>query len=175
MPASPFLTATGTGDHASYPTAWAKLLAANSTDATFPARAPTTTEPSGVGVITLGAGRAVPPDLTFLFFGAGANDQTFNVRVIGWRKVDGLWVPFLLCQATCTLSSAITGVAGQPVANTDLVADTVSVTNGIGVGTTPVADSLPAYLEVGSKDCQKVEVVFDMTGATSGNALYYAS
>jgi hypothetical protein len=148
---------------------FAKVRSANSTDATFAARPPTVTQPAGDGVIAW-AGK---DSLLLLTYGAGADNSTVDVRVLGWQQIAGLWVPAFLCQATFTLS-AIVGVAGQAVLNTERFADTVSITNGIGVGGTPVGDSAPATLEVPVGPYDLVEVLFDLGTATSANCLYSA-
>lgn len=149
-----------------------KLLTTNATDANFASKVPTATEPTGAGALDLprGGGGQVRENLLLLFFGVGADNTTFDARVIGWRKVSTLWMPVTLCEVSCTLS-AVVGVAGQPVVDTERFADTITVNKGLGAVYTPTADAQAAMLLVASEGCAKVEVIFDMTGATSGNAL----
>ncbi|MGL4553972.1 MAG: hypothetical protein ACRC33_22660 [Gemmataceae bacterium] len=154
-----------------------KLRSSNATDSAFPSRPATVTEPASAGVINLaGEGGIVSNNLLLIPFGAGSDNTTFDMQVIGWRKLgtSGLWVPTILGQFSCTLSAAV-GVDGYEVDDTERLADTV--TSGIGntnvdqIVTSPANDT-PASILIDVKGCRKVEVVFDMTGATSGNALH---
>lgn len=153
----------------------------NSTDATFPSRIPTTTAPtSNDGVVSL------PRDPTWVSlipYGVGATNTTFDVRVIGWRKYGAinsttgtLYTPRILLQFTATLGTAA-GVAGSNVDETNLFADTLSdpVTGmgAIGVNCQPTspANDTVAHYYMDAQGCQFIEVLFDMTGASSGNCL----
>lgn len=160
----------------SQPTTLGKVRTENSTDTNFPASVPTLVEPKGDGVLDLAnAPGCLHPAKTLwlLPFGKAANDQTFNLRVIGWRQVNGLWAPALLCQAAVTLSSSIPGVSGAAVGKYEMFADTVTVTNGVGpVAGNPPANSLAAYLAVGTEGHAKIEVQFDLVTATEANALW---
>lgn len=160
-----------------------KLLTTNSTDGTFPARVDTVTNPAaatpgGVGAFDVAPSSPVPNSLSLLPFGAGAAGNTFDMRVIGWRSVGGLYVPTILWQGTCTLSTSI-GVAGQPVTATDRHADIIGApavgTEGVTCRTVSPANNTNARVLVDLEGHQTVEVVFDMGTATSGNALYALS
>lgn len=159
---------------------YARLLATNATDTSFAARIPTTTKPAAAGVIELAhVGQHGPSELCLLFYGVGANDTTFDARIIGWRpvEVDGattLWVHDLIAQVQLIISTTQLGVAGTGVLATSFFCDTASVANGIAVCDNPVANSSPASVTVGVDGYPLVEVQFDMTGATSGNALWAA-
>ena len=172
-----------------------KVLATSATDATFPSKIPTVTEPTGAGVLDLASqGGVVPSRIVVLPFGAGADNTTFDMRIIGWRKLGALptpgelWIPTVLAQVSCTLSAAI-GIAGAPLVATDRFADTIilhatitaqgkttdtdsagAASTGRIVFTSP-ANDLVAHFTVELEGCQKVEFTFDMTGATNGNAL----
>lgn len=150
---------------------WTKLLAAAATDASFPARVATVTAPAGgIDVSSLGS---APDSLELLFFGTAAADLTYAARVIGWRKASAtLWIPEPIATVAVTLGTAV-GVAGEAVANTDYLADTITLTSGIAVVNSP-ADNTAATIIVGLEGFAMFEVIFDMTGAASGNALYAA-
>jgi hypothetical protein len=150
-----------------------KLLETNSTDTAFTAPAATATEPTGDDVIDLSLGSLVPRWVKFVFFGAGTENTTFSARLIGWKKVGTLWVPYLRTEVACTLSAAV-GVSGQPVTNTDRFVDTMTLTTGSAtdnIVVSPAGDVI-AHLLANTRGCAKLQVKFDMTGATSGNALY---
>jgi hypothetical protein len=146
----------------------------NDTSSAFAAPAPTNTKPSGDGVIDLAA---VPPLwVRVLPFGEGANDTTFDQRLVGWSLVGVTWVPVILCQYSVTLSTAV-GVAGGDVLATERFADAVSdpATN---LGTTGVdcqpkspQNNTPAHYLIDAVGCTVFKIENDMTGATSGNAL----
>lgn len=168
----------------------------NATDTSFPSRIPTVTEPvldagtaTGQATIDLLA-RNGPKDAPvqnsalFVFFGTGNEDTTFSARVIGWRRLKGnpyhtssptkdLWVPVVLAEFGCTLSATV-GVAATPVVAADRFVDTITLVTGnedVSVDfVSPTGDEI-AHALVDVKGFQKLEVTFDMTGATDGNAL----
>lgn len=158
-----------------------KARATNSTDSAFPSRVAQTASP----LLNDGAFSVenYPIWLSLVPFGVGANNTTFDVRVIGWRKygntadVGGtLWMPRTLLQFSVTLSAAV-GVAGTEVDETQRFADTLSdpVTGmgTIGVNcqpTSPANDTEGHYL-FDRQGHPVLEILFDMTGATSGNCL----
>lgn len=149
----------------------AKVQATNSTDGSFPATAPTTTQPA------LTATRAVltmtgRENLLLVFFGTGNDNDTFDYRVVGWQKISTLWVPIAIAQGSVTLSTVV-GVAAAAVLNTERFGDTIDVDAGIGVvSNAPVANACAASVEVPVGPYDLVEVLFDLTGATAANALY---
>ncbi len=156
-----------------------KAWAANQTDSSFTAPAATTTEPTGDGVIEVKGGRPYPvgSQAELLFFGAGSDNTTFDARVIGWARVFGgsLWMPTVLWQGTVTLSGFV-GVSGEVVGSSDRLADTIVTTAGFGTEgqtciTVSPANDTPARLVLDTLDSEKLQLKFDMTGATSGNAL----
>lgn len=178
-----------------------KAKATNSTSSSFPSKIPTVTEPSGDGVHNLGTGPGgqVPAWLKVLAYGSGNENQTFDLRVIGWNRTppDALntvmWIPSVLGQFTCTLS-AIVGVAGGYVVDTERFVDTLIIhaTIAAQLQSTDVtadasaaaaastgkilicspANDLIAHMLVPLEGCEKVEFTFDMTGATDGNCLF---
>lgn len=157
-----------------------RALAANSTASSFAAKTPTATAPSGAGVFSLDQQsyaklRASP-------YGAGTDGQTFSVRVVGWKPVPNLtageflWVPTILTEYACTLS-AFVGVAGQVIDENQRFADTLALVANVGgtdgQNTTKYspANDTPGWFVVDLQGSEKIEFLFDMTGATSGNAV----
>ena len=158
-------------------------LATNATDNSFPSRIPTTTEPSGDGVVSVpNPSQISPTNVMILPFGVGSENHTFDLRVIGWRKVTGssltsLWVPVVLGQFACTLCTAI-GVADTPVSASNRFADTISRTLGIENVSdqivSPADESLAdliGHILLDAKGFSKIELNIDVGTATSGNAL----
>lgn len=146
----------------------------DATDTAFPSRVPTATEPTGDGVVGLPVeGQAVPSYAVLLPFGTDAADEIFAMRVTGWSRVSGLWVPVTLAELTCTLGTT-TGVASYTPANTRYFADTLAIvtgTAGQGVAITSPADNSIAHAIVDLKGCEKVEVTFDLDTAAGANCL----
>lgn len=113
-----------------------------------------------------------PRWLRLLPFAAGSDDGTFVLQVVGWTRVGTLWVPTILYQATCTLSTFV-GVSGGTVTNSERFADTIATTankGGAGVDCVVLspADNTPAHVLVDAKGTELVEV----RASASGNALY---
>lgn len=157
-----------------------KSLDTNSTDVSYASRIPTVTAPASDGVINLvpGTSGLTPTAILVMPFGAGADNSTASVRVIGWDNIGSLWIPTLLCEYDCTFSAAI-GIAGQSVINTDRFADGFALVANQGVdaqGTTKVApaNDVPGHFTVSVKGCKKVELVYKVGTATNANALYRA-
>lgn len=155
---------------------FARVYATNATDATFPSRVATTTQPADAGVVDLRrVGGSVYDNVALVFYGTGNDNDTFDARVIGWRKVSTLWVPVPLCQLTATLSAAV-GVASAAVLDTERFADTVALAAGYNANVsaevvTPTGDVV-AHVCLDTKGFTLLEVTFDLTGATDANALW---
>lgn len=152
----------------------AKVQSTNSTDGTFPSRIPTTTQPtaSATRAVLTWAGRST---LFLIPYGTGADNATITgVRVLGWQKISTLWVPTAICTFAGTLST-IVGVSGAAVTDTERFCDTITLTNGIGVVLTSLADNTGiSAIEVGIDGFDLVEVIFDLGTATAANCLYNA-
>lgn len=152
-----------------------KLLAINDTSAAFPARIATTTKPSGANVFSRQAGAVIENNAILIPFGAGADNTTFDMRVIGWETVSNgtLWVPVALAQYSCTLCAAV-GVAGSDLIATDRFADTITAASWNPAGGTeivsPTGDLIGSII-MDMKAFTLYEINFDMTGGTSGNCL----
>lgn len=154
-----------------------KLLAANSTDNSFPSRVPTATTPSGAGVLDLSVGgsKNVPNNLMLLPYAVASDNDTFNVRILGWSLVVDLYVPIILAEVACTACARV-GVAAKTVINTERFCDTLTLTYGnSGISTevvSPANDTI-GHVLIDLKGHSMVEVIFDInSGTTSMNALY---
>lgn len=164
---------------------FAKAWAANANTSSFASKIPTITEPTNDGVVNLTAGYSAggitPITMMVLPYGLGADEDAFDMRIIGWRHIGPaapaipLWVPTILGQFSCTLGTAA-GVAGAPVLNTELFADTITVGSEPTItadvtrfGTVRVYSptaNLVAYLIIQVYGCEKVEFSFDQTTNT---------
>jgi len=167
----------------------ARALATSSTATSFATLISTLTEPSGDGVFSFKT--VIPEELMVSFFGAGADNTTFDARIVGWDKIGTttpLWVPRILASFSCTLSAQV-GVTGAALVSTDRFADTLTMnstapqakftdTDGAGAatrGTVPIfspANDLIAWAKVPLCGVDKIQFDFDMTGATNGNAVF---
>lgn len=151
-----------------------KVRATSSTDSTFPSKVPTATAPTGDGVIGDPIVQGAPSWVQIIPFGDGADNATFDLRVIGWKVSDlGLWVPTILAQAACTLSGAV-GANGFEVTASQRFADTITLTqvqaNVDSKVSSPVGD-LVASFQVETRGSALIEVIFDLGTATGANAL----
>lgn len=178
---------------------FARLRRTNTTSTSFPTRIPTLTEPTGIGDAAAQTTSAVfdlVKDFDVEFevsknrvlivpFGAGTDTQTFSMRVIGWRIAydrdtarlpqTAIWIPIPLADFSCALSVQV-GVAGSVVVATDTFCDTITLTgttanDDVDVSITSPGNDLTGHIVLDMKGFQKLEITFDMTGATSGNAL----
>lgn len=145
-----------------------KAHATNSSATSFAAKVATVTEPAGTGVINVQGADTVE----LMPYGTGADDTTFDMRVIGWRALRGTWVPTQICTISCTLSTAV-GDGGGQLTTSERFADTITVGSGIAVAPS-VAANTPALVSIDSSGFEYVEMIFDMTGATDANALVAA-
>jgi hypothetical protein len=168
-----------------------KVRTTNSTDTSFPARAPQAAKPSGNGVIdwhallALKGNGGVPTNLQLLPFGTGADNALFDMLVIGWKHTDSvenglggmapaLWVPMPIVQVTCQLSTSI-GIADRDVNAGERFADklTGAAWNSIaGLEIRSPETNLPAWLMFDALGCSVFEVLFDLDTATGANALW---
>lgn len=152
---------------------WLKWHSSNDSSSAFTAPAATTTKPS---TNIIDRGLTVCENLIQVMpFGTGADNTTFDMRIIGWNAVSNgtLWVPTLLAGFSCTLSAAV-GVAGSDVIATERFADTITAasynpTSG-AEAISPTGD-VAGHVVVDVKGADVVQVVYDMTGATNANCL----
>lgn len=156
---------------------WQKWLSANDASTSFASRIPTATKPTTNIVERVGS--ITENMIELVFFGAGSDDQTLDVRLIGWNRTNtsettAIWVPTPIAQFSCTLSTAV-GVAGLDVVATDRFADTITgatwnPTSGVEI-VSPTGNII-AHVLVDVKGSDILQLDFDSTGATNGNALY---
>lgn len=176
---------------------WRVARAVNCTDSSFPSKVPTGTEPTGTGATASAAsvidltdpvvGGLMQNGAEFLFFGEGSDTNTFSARIIGWSQIQTaggtfvppeqiLWVPTVLVEVSVALSLQ-TGVANKVLNASQRFADTITLVGttavaGVDVNITSPANDTIARMYVDLWGFQKLEVTFDMTGATNGNALF---
>ena len=151
-----------------------RIRSANSTATSFAARVPTTTKPTGDGVIDSTGGLSY---VLLTFFGRDAADETFAFRVMGWSQVIGaaksLWVPVRLLQARCTLSTA-TGVADSEVTASEFIVDTIATVTGSTMRevVSPGDNAGAAHAILDTTGFEIVTVDFDLITAAQANGLY---
>lgn len=161
----------------------ARARTTNATDTSFAAKIPTVTEPTGAGIIDLATGQVMHNNLFLIPFGTDADNETFDMRIIGWRKASlsgsaDIWLPIPLLQVSCTLSDDMLGVAAAALLNTEFLADTITAAvafteyAGISYQLSSPANDTPAHILLDCKGCKKIEVLFDLTGAAGANAFY---
>ncbi len=143
-------------------------LATNTTDTSFTSKIPTTTEPSGAGVHKGGA-----ETLVAKIFGAGADNSTSAMRLIGWNKAGkstlAMWIPEVIGEVSCVYSAAV-GIAGQKPAETDRFSDANTVVTGLPICSTVAADT-PATAVFDISGFAYYETLFNVGTATNSNAL----
>jgi len=121
----------------------------------YPTKAPTLTQPSGDGVIPCGfLGSESPEFLTLLPIGVGASNNTFSMRVLGWRPTQipalalrPLWIPVPLVDYAMTLGTA-SGATGGELGTTTLFADTITSTVGPTFITSGAAPIAPGWYQI---------------------------
>lgn len=157
-----------------------RARASGQTDSSFTAPAPTGTKPSGAGVVDFGG--SPPAWVKLVPFGAGSDNNTFTVRLIGWSLAAGtagtdLWVPHVLFESACTLSTAV-GVSGGLVTDSERFADTVAApTTNLGADDVDChryspQNNTPGSALVDACGCTLFRVDAATGGsATNGNAL----
>lgn len=163
---------------------YAKTLAANSTDTSFPSRVPTITQPvNAVGSLD---GATQANGVLLLPYAVAADGDTFSMRLIGWRWVGAgntvgvqLWIPTVLAEFACTCSTPV-GVAGGYLGATDRFCDTITLVGTTGNANVSVeivspANDTIAHILADLKGCQFFETTFDSTSAGTAagmNAIY---
>lgn len=164
-----------------------KMRAVNCTDTSFDATAVTATEPSGDAgtatgqtVISSRGGDGVLTKnlIELMFFGEGADNATYDVFVGTWEKLGrgetACWAFKIIAKLSCTLCTYV-GLAGKEIINTERFVDTVTVSlgnAGVDISVISNAADRPAVVRIDYTGSAKIELIFDMTGATSGNAFY---
>ncbi len=164
---------------------WKKALTTSATDTSFPSRIPRATEPTHDGVHALSAspynGGLAQNGLVLVPYGLGDDDDVFAMRVIGWRRLGDdiatlIWVPVILAELTCTMSTAV-GLAGRLILNTERFCDTIALVTGnddVSVDIVSPTGNVIAHAILDLKGFQKVEFTFDTTTGdpTNCNCLF---
>lgn len=161
---------------------WKKAWATDSTATSFASTAPTTSTPyASDGVVDMkGANSTSVSNVAIVkFFGAGADDDTFDWRIWGWREMSAGYDPILLAKGSCTISTCV-GVTGGLATSSHRFADTITVahpaTGNISYQVcspkTDGIDNIAGHLTLDLKGCRYLQFDFDRTGTTSAcNAL----
>ncbi len=171
---------------------WQPVLTANYSTNGYPTKIPTTTMPSGSGVISMSGGNYVPGHLLLIPYGTDASTHTGSLKVLGWRDTNinpgnpqmRLWIPVELCTVAFTLGTAV-GVANGDLGTTQAFATTITMTGGptfITSGAAPVSldwweispgSNAIGLVSVPTFGFKKMEVIFTTGGVvTDCNALY---
>ena len=155
-----------------------------------------TTAPS---VFNIGnQGSVVQNKLNLVVFGTGADGTTLSVRILGWRNIktrpayplspggktvgyqlgqsNELWVPYVIGEVACTLSSGNPGIAGSIVPATCYFAKTMTLTTGNNLYTaeviSPAVGGAIAHAVFDIKGSHMIELIFETgSSATDCNAL----
>lgn len=175
----------------------------NATDNGFPSRIPQAAAPTGKGdaaaqasasaVFDLAGGAAGQSEvetrknkMIVAPFGAGSDTNTFSMRVIGWRRAfdrdigarddNAIWIPVVLAEILCTLSTPV-GLADKVLNASQRFCDTLALTgttanDDVDISITSPANDTVGHFVIDLKGFQKVELTFTTGGsATSCNAL----
>jgi hypothetical protein len=149
---------------------------------TYPSRVPTTTQPTvanNPGLIQLGTAYVTNNDILLFPFGQGDESDTFNLMLLGWKQTQvsgttALWVPFTLCEITCTLGNT-TGVADTPVGASDLFCNDISIVTGnsnVDISIIVPGGELLAFALIDVKGNNLIEIIGNLeSSATAMNAL----
>lgn len=138
---------------------------------------PTTTKPSGAGIIDLFDGdyglatnTYMPKFVQLQPYGTDANDEQFEMRVLGWSKTAGdignitaeSWVPQLLVKVTVTMGNIAAAIYGT----NHFLADTIVVDKGDGdASVISPADDTPASILLHTRGCELLQFDFSLTTA----------
>lgn len=156
--------------------AFAKVFATNSAASSFASKVPTLTEPTGDGIIDLPVLHdSVDQWVHLVPFGTGADNDTFDFRLIGWKAIDGLWIPVPIFAGTATFGTSV-GVSGAAVVNTERFADTITASLGsanVDYILASPANNTIAHVKIATQGFGKLELSVDLTGTSTGaNALW---
>lgn len=164
-----------------------KWLSTNSTSNAYALPAVAETNPASLGAIGMslpgGMGKSLGNSLILAPFGTDAADETFGVRLYGFRRMGpapsggvgdpaGYWVAIPILAFTATLGTG-TGVAGASVTNTDFFADEISAITGTQAYDAPaVPANTRAWITVDVKGFEYVLPDISVGTAASGNFLW---
>ncbi|MBC8875141.1 MAG: hypothetical protein H8E44_37445 [Planctomycetes bacterium] len=152
-----------------------RLLYAASDTAEWASLVPTTTKPSGDGVITWKRpeNQQAADAIELLFVGSDAENETFSVRVWKWLKdTGGIWWPQLQIELTITLGNidASAFLAGGYMADTVVKAAGDASSNAILISP---ANDTPGCAILRPEATDLLEIELNTGGsAASMNVLY---
>lgn len=137
----------------------------------------TTQEPSGDGVFVIGEGDGITSGANaalLAFFGTGSATQTATAKLVGWRKIDQLWVPIQFLSLNLALGSG--AAVNHPDLQTgvgEILVDTITAVASLTMADEIVspADGTLAYVKCDIIGCHKYQVVLSKGTATSINCL----
>jgi len=157
-----------------------RVRTTNSTDATYPSRVPTLTEPTGNGVVEMAAiAGEMPSHLLMVPYATGPSNATFRSRMIGWRRLlsttgVALWLPVILGEFACTLGTTV-GVSGGAISTGERMVDTLTLNVGnanVSVEVVSPANDTIAHAVIDAKGFAKLEFLFEIVASTTDmNAL----
>lgn len=158
-----------------------EVLATNSTSVAFASKLPTTTEPSGAGVLDLDYIAARHEDAILLFpYSTAAINNTFDMRVWGWSRnitpgsvaPNPVWLPWLLFEGNITAGN-IPAALDTNSFMADTIVQVEGSTNKVEVVSPTTGDVGPASIIIDFLGCEVLEFDFNIvTGTTDMNCLY---
>lgn len=172
-------------------TAFRKARSVNQTSNGYVAKNPTATEPvddaaTATGQASIGmrnGGLTVQNGLIILPYAVATDNQTFSMRVIGWRQLGSdpntfIWIPVLLVEVLCTADATLVGLTGRLIGTTEIFCDTIAIVGTSGNANvsceivSPADGVSVAHLMVDTKGFDRIECSFTTgASATSCNAL----
>ena len=164
-----------------------RALTTSSTSGSFGSgQIPTVTEPTGEGKFDLlsakmgvGTDPNLPRFIQIIPWGTDANNETHNLRLWGWSKVNPpgtaaasvLYIPQLLLEIAYTLGN-ISGTAIEPGA---FLADTITITYGdTDAPEISTAADLPGSILCHLRGCQYIEFDFKIGTGAAANCYWRA-
>jgi hypothetical protein len=115
--------------------------------------------------------------LAVMPYATGADDATFDVRVVGWRLVGtdpatAVWVWRVLAEVACVAGAAV-GLAGRSPSATERFADTLTKTTGsdTDLSINSPANDTPGGFTVDLMGAERYTLDFNLGSATGANAL----
>lgn len=159
-----------------------RALTSNSAATSFSAKIPTTTKPTvGSGIINLldpvyGFGGSVPDWLELIPFGTDGENDTFNMRVLGWTPTldtTPVWVPRLLALVAVVLGN----IDGSALGTGVFMPDTLTLSKGpadngpLSSSINSPANDMTASLLLHTRGCTLIEFEFDLAGGQEGVAM----
>jgi hypothetical protein len=162
-----------------------RALTTNSTSTGFTAKTATATNPAPISSTSVADGlvsgkyNLLDPKLglhqgnntgryvNIIPFGTNGNNDTFDMRLWGWRKVSGvdLWIPTLLVQLDVILGD----IVATAIAADNYLADTITI--DAGDESSPLIspeNDTPGMASIHLRGCELIEFDWDLAGAQEG-------